>query len=111
MATAVEIEEVRGYVSEPNETDDWSDVIVGGYIDRATSATPLLEAAADIWAAKAGKYVALVNVSESGSSRQLGSLMDNALKMASYYRGRVVAVAASPPATPSGPIISDLARS
>lgn len=110
MATAAQVEEVRGFVSEPNETDDWTDVNVARYIDRAVSATPTLEAAAEIWAVKAGKYAQLVNVSESGSSRQLGSLMDNALKMESYYRGRVVSVAASPPATPSGPIISDLAR-
>lgn len=110
MATAEEVELVRSYVDEPNETDDWPDRRVELFIDNATSGTKLIEAAAEIWGVKASKMASLVNVSESGSSRSLGTLVDNALKMERYYRGRVVAVAASPPATPSGPIIADLVR-
>lgn len=110
MATTAEISQVREYVAEPVETDEWSDVIIAAYVDKAISATKTLEAAADIWLTKAGRFSQLVNVSESGSSRQLGSLQDNALKMERYYRARVASVAASPPTTPSGPIIAKLVR-
>jgi hypothetical protein len=107
MATAAQIAEVRGYISEPTNTAPWDDAAVVAYIDRATGT---YDAAASIWGAKAADYAALVNVSESGSSRQLGSLQDNALKMAAFYRQAAKDQAASPPATPVGPIIASIVR-
>jgi hypothetical protein len=46
--------------------------------------------AAVVWEVRAGKYHGLVNVSESGSSRQLSDMHKNALAMASYYRNKGV---------------------
>lgn len=42
--------------------------------------------AASVWTFKASSYAELVNVSESGSSRNLGDLHKNALLMAARYR-------------------------
>lgn len=105
MATAANIERLRSFVDEPIETDDWPDIKLGSFIDDA--ADDLMAAAAEVWAAKASAYASLVNVSESGSSRSLGNLMDNALKMSSYYRGRSAAIVQ---VVTGGPIIADLVR-
>jgi hypothetical protein len=43
-------------------------------------------AAAQVWEIRAGKYSTLVDISESGSSRSMGKMYENALKMAEYYR-------------------------
>lgn len=43
--------------------------------------------AAEAWTIRAGRYHALVNTSESGSSRSMGDLYKNALAMAAMYRG------------------------
>jgi hypothetical protein len=107
VATAAQITEVRGYVAQTSNTAPWDDATVGAYIDRTSS---LYKAAEAIWAAKAAGYASLVNVSESGSSRQLGDLQSKALEMAKYYRGLAADVAASPPVTPVGPVISSLTR-
>jgi hypothetical protein len=85
MATAEQIAEVRDYVAEPGIDNGWTDAKVGEYIDREAD---LYLAAAAIWSAKAASYATMVNVSESGSSRSMGSLIDNALKMAKEYRAK-----------------------
>lgn len=85
MATAEQIAEVRDYVAEPGIDNGWTDGKVGQYIDRETD---LYLAASAIWSAKAAKFAALVNVAESGSSRNMGSLIDNALKMAKAYKDK-----------------------
>lgn len=107
MATAAQISEVRDYVGEPAGSTTWTDVAIGAYIDRGP--TPL-HAAAAIWGAKAAAYADQVNVSESGSSRSLGSLIDNALRMASYYEQRATVAQNSPPATLRGPVIRSIRR-
>lgn len=43
-------------------------------------------AAASVWEIRAGRYHALTNMSESGSSRNLGDLYKNAIAMATYFR-------------------------
>lgn len=85
MATADQIAEVREYVAEPGIENGWTDDRISTYIERETD---LYLAASAIWTAKAARYASLVNVSESGSSRSLGSLIDNANKMAAAYKAR-----------------------
>jgi adenine-specific DNA methylase len=85
MATVDQIAEVREYVAEPGITNGWTDERIGEYIDREAD---LFLAASAIWSSKAASYASLVNVSESGSSRSMGSLIDNALKMAKEFKGR-----------------------
>lgn len=45
--------------------------------------------AAYFWGLKASQYSDLVNVNESGSSRNLGDLYKNALELQKYYAGQV----------------------
>lgn len=45
-------------------------------------------AAAQVWEIRAGRYHGLVDISESGSSRSMGSMYKNALEMAKFYRGK-----------------------
>lgn len=85
MATPDEIARVREYISEPDDTNGWTVQRIGPYIDEASS---LYSAAADIWGVKASAYAGLVDVSESGSSRALGQLRENAFEMERYYRDK-----------------------
>jgi hypothetical protein len=87
MASAGQIAEVREYVAEPGLEGGWTDDRIGDYVDREAD---LYLAASAIWSAKAATYASLVNVSESGSSRSMGSLIDNALKMAKEYKNRSI---------------------
>lgn len=99
MATADEIAEVREYVGEPGDANGWTAARIGVYVDREDD---LFLAASAIWSAKAAGYADLVNVSESGSSRSMGQLIDNALKMAKEYAARS---AGGSPTTGDDPII------
>lgn len=88
MATTEEIAYVRNLIDEADDTNGWDDVKIGEYIDNAES--PRL-AAADIWATKATKYSKMVDISESGSSRKMSGLLDNALKLSKSLREGEVA--------------------
>lgn len=61
-----------------------------------------LASAADVWEIRAGRYHTMVNISESGSSREMGKLYENALNMAKYYRGRLGDGGDEPPGTVTG---------
>ena len=81
MATADDIAAFRLLIAEPDETT-YTDADLSGILDSAPSAN---NAAATIWTQKAAAAAALVNVSESGSSRSLGDLQRNALNMAERF--------------------------
>lgn len=83
MATEAQILEVRDYIAEEDDTNGWTDEKIGAYVDAAAN-THI--AAANIWSAKATRYSTLVDVSESGSTRRLGSLLDNALRLSKQFR-------------------------
>lgn len=82
MATAEEIAVFRLLIAEPEDDDPYTDLILGERLDAATSPEAL---AATIWTEKSASYAALVNVSESGSSRNLSDLHKNALAMAAHF--------------------------
>lgn len=86
MATPTEIERVREYVAEPNEDGGWTGPRIAAYIDE--SGSDLYLAAAEIWGVKASAYAGMVDVSESGSSRRMSGLHQNAILREAYYRGR-----------------------
>lgn len=88
MADAADIARLRLMLG-PNVLDDTT---LGEVID-VTASTDPLEWAATAWEAVAGRYHSLVNISESGSSRQMGDMHKNALAMAASYRKRLDAVA------------------
>jgi Cdc6-like AAA superfamily ATPase len=78
MATSDQIAELRLFVAELDDTN-YTDEQLGTIIDASIS---IKAAAATIWTQKAAKYASLVNVAESGSSRSLSDLHQNALRMA-----------------------------
>lgn len=106
MAEAEDIALVREYIAEPNFDGGWTDDRIGGFVDREPN---VYYAAAEIWAVKAGQVAALVNVSESGSSRSLSDLLKQAQQMELYYRTRGDAKEA-PPLVDSGPVIRRISR-
>jgi hypothetical protein len=82
MATASEIAAFRLLIDEADDSEPYTDEALGERLDVATSPQAL---AATIWTEKAAAYAALVDVSESGSSRALGQLQDKALAMAKVF--------------------------
>lgn len=84
MATVEEVATLRRITAEPG-TDNYTDEALSGYIDAAGSVDG---AAAAIWQEKAAKASKLVNVSESGSSRSMQQIYQNALDMAKFYEGK-----------------------
>lgn len=82
MATAEEIATLRLLIAEEVDELPYSDQVLGERLDASNSAAGL---AREIWTEKAARYAELVNVSESGSSRNLSDLHKNALAMAGYF--------------------------
>jgi hypothetical protein len=82
MATAEEIASFRLLIAEPDNTAPYTDETLGAILDAAASTQA---AASSVWTQKAASYATLVNVSESGSSRNLGDLHKNALAFAKFF--------------------------
>ena len=82
MATADEIAAFRLLIDEEDDKLPYDDESLGARLDVATSVEAL---ASQIWREKAARYAGMVNVSESGSSRNLGDLQAQALKMADMF--------------------------
>lgn len=82
MATAQEIADFRLLIDEADDKLPYTDAALGTRLDVASSPQAL---ASTIWTEKAAAYAALVDVSESGSSRALGQLQDKALAMAKTF--------------------------
>lgn len=78
MATQEEIDTLRALV--PDTT--LNDTALGLIIDASEC---MNQAAGKLWGQVAGGYTGLVNISEAGSSRSMGSLHQNALNMSKYY--------------------------
>lgn len=86
MATLEEIAELRRMIGEPGSDAPWDDAAVGVLIDASSS---MNAAAMKAWEQKAASYASLVDISESGSSRRLSQLQEQALRMVTYYRNIV----------------------
>lgn len=82
MATAEEIAAFRLLINQPNNVAPYTDAALSTRLDEATSEQAL---ARSIWLELASSYASLVNVSESGSSRQMSDLHKNALAMAKAF--------------------------
>jgi pectin methylesterase-like acyl-CoA thioesterase len=103
MATEEQILELRGLVSEPDDSSGWTDAKLAAAIDSTDS---LNGAASKVWYLKAGEYASLVDVSESGSSRKLSDLRKNAMEMGAHYG----AAGGTPAPAGSGPVIQRIRR-
>jgi hypothetical protein len=84
MATADEIAALRLLIAEPNNVDPWTDAVLGEIIDAVDN--DLDAAAYQSWITKAASYASLVDVTESGSSRKLSQLQEQALRMATKFQ-------------------------
>lgn len=83
------ITRVRRMVDETDLVNTlYTDTQIQEYIDENTSVDGIdyNGTAATIWEEKAGYYSALVDVSESGSSRKMSDMYKNALALAKLYR-------------------------
>lgn len=106
MATAIQIARLREYIAEPTSVDPYTDAQLSLIIDQ--EGTP--EAAAyRVWTAKGAKTSTLVDVSEGGSSRKLGSLAAQAFSMAERFRPWVT-TPADQVVTVTGPTVGDIVR-
>lgn len=94
---------LRHYIDEQSDSI-YADVMLQDVIDR--NGGDLYAAAAEVWGMKASRAAKLVNVTESGSSRQMSQKADNARSMAAYYRNlSPTAVIATSGETNTRPII------
>lgn len=106
MASLEDIAALRELINEPDDANGWTDERIGTLIDGSTT---LNAAASHVWTLKAGQYSAIVDVSESGSSRKLGDMYKNALAMASMYKG--LSEAETPPVSTDRPVVQRIRRS
>jgi hypothetical protein len=64
--------------------EGFSDIELGAILDRFKGDMDL--ATAEVWEIRAGQYSALVDMSESGSSRSMSQMYKNAIELARYFR-------------------------
>lgn len=86
---ADELAFMRVMIAEPNDSGGWTDDKIQQLASAAVRADDSYDMrllAATIWEAKAAEAVAMVDVSESGSSRSMGQVHTHAVKMAERYR-------------------------
>lgn len=78
MATESQIARLRRVTDLSDEDETYTDGLLSALIDEIGLET----AASTIWREKAAGYASLIDVTESGSSRRLSQLHDQAIKMA-----------------------------
>lgn len=84
MATIDEVHQLRRMTGLDPDDTTYTGELLSAYIDNLGT----LEAAASaVWAEKAAVAANLVDITESGSSRRLSQLADNALKMRTAFGG------------------------
>lgn len=92
MAELADIARLRRLIGEPDDEAPWTDQVLSDIID---SNDDLNSAALEVWEAKLAEAAGMVDTTESGSSRKLSQLNDQAAKMVAYYQGLV-----NPPTSP-----------
>ena len=87
MAEAADILSVKDLLpSKALEDEGWDDAKITVYLDAGKSVSGVL---LQYWDARSAQLYQMIDVSESGSSRSLGKIYDNAKSMAEYWRDRV----------------------
>lgn len=88
MATPAERARLRDMVNEPDSAGGWTDedldAVIANTVNKDGSLN-LRAAAAEVWEAKAAKWVTLTDVTESGSSRRNSQAFEHARKMADAF--------------------------
>ncbi|QNJ55326.1 hypothetical protein SEA_LITTLEFELLA_15 [Gordonia phage LittleFella] len=85
MAEQSDIEDVKDLL---DKEADWDDEKISAKLDSGKTVYQVVQ---NYWEAKAVQYHTAISISESGSSRDLSRLFDNASKLAEYWRGRAEA--------------------
>lgn len=84
MAEAVDIASVQDLM--PGDDDSWNDQKVEQYLDSGKTIPEVMQL---FWESRASKLYTMIDISESGSSRSMSRLYDNAAKQAEYWGSRV----------------------
>ena len=84
MAELTDILALRRMIGELVDEEPWTDAVLADIIDDEAD---LNSAAVVVWEAKAAASAGYVDTAESGSSRRMSQVNDQALKMVAYYRG------------------------
>lgn len=86
MAELEDIARLRRLIGEPDNVEPWTDAVLAQMIDDAID---LNSAALEVWESKAASSATMVDTAESGSSRRMSQVHDQALKMIAYFRGLI----------------------
>jgi Cdc6-like AAA superfamily ATPase len=86
MATSDQLDDLKRLIGDAEFTDDELNEIIDENDENIQAS------AAVVWESQAASYSQIVDVTESGSSRKMGDLFDNAMKMAEYYRGQTTPI-------------------
>lgn len=93
MATIQQIGRLRLILGPGVLTDDELSSIIDLTVPEGGTEPDMLEAQAVAWETAAGRYHALVDVSESGSSRSMSQMSKNALALAQATRKQIAELA------------------
>ncbi len=88
MADAADIESVKDLLPTEADGEGWDTTKITIYLDAGKSIPAVLQT---YWEGKVAKFHAAISISESGSSRDLSRLFENAKALAEYWRDRVKA--------------------
>lgn len=86
MATVDELAMLRRMTNLEYNDSTYTDQVLAAIIDASSS---MEAAAAQVWTEKAASFAGLVDVTESGSSRQLSQMQRHALEMRDKFAGVV----------------------
>lgn len=82
MASPSDISRLRLLTSEALPGSEYTDEVMGGYID----SFGLYGAAVEVWTHKAADWAELVNTSEGDARRDMSDLLDHAERMIAKYQ-------------------------
>lgn len=86
MATQEQIDIVKGMLPPDAATYGWDDAKIETLIDALISNNRIV---LQYWELTAARMSKMVDTAESGSSRKMSDLFDNAIAMAKYWKGIV----------------------
>jgi hypothetical protein len=87
MASPDDIDEVRFMLGPNAEAEGWTDEKIGDMLDAGSSPAQIAQ---QYWESQMASTATLVDVSESGSSRRMSQVSQNAANLANYW-GHVAA--------------------
>lgn len=86
MADQADIDTVKDQIGPNATAEGWDDTKIGQKLDDGLSVD---EVTLMYWEGRIARTSTMVDVSENGSSRALGTVFSNALQTAQFYRDRV----------------------